>query len=672
MSEANSSRLLNLLIALLHTELGISRERILRDIYGYNGGQSGTHDGAQPAGVPKDADRERVLRMFERDKATLRTMGADIREHEGYARERDEDTTSLYRIDPKGFRLPPQSFTAEESAWLALAALVCEGEVAGAEAQRALRRLEAAGALPETPPSQVQPRLRLDEPHWDTLTEAAHRGSVVEFEYFAASTGERTRRRIEPWGLGQRYGQWYLAGHDLDRDATRVFRLSRIRGSVEAGEPEAFPSPEPGALSRALAGLDSLPARTARVRVAEDRALDLRREWTPDAHGAEGWDTGSYPFRDVSVAAERIVGFGDAVVVEEPADLVAAVIDRLEGALDALGTPGAPEAPAAKAPRRITTGQERLERLTDLVPYLLAGPVAIQDVAARFGLTARQVRSELDLLQEAGPIDSAGFQSYIEILVDDGIVSIANADELSRPRRLTPAEAVTLQLGLQALAPLVPAPERPALGELSDKVAAAAIEGLRALPEIDVVNEPSRNAALVPVLADAARDGRTVKLTYLNATKDERTERDINPISVAAEGNRWYVNSYCHRAGARRVFRIDRIVSAEPAPAQPLPAGFDAGEDALFMHRASDLEVTVRLAPEALWAETSFDAHGGHDLADGSRRMSLHVSDQAWLPSFLAQFGGAVALEAPAEAVEASRAWLRRALAPYGVRPGTR
>ncbi|GAB3285631.1 hypothetical protein GCM10027449_31070 [Sinomonas notoginsengisoli] len=668
MSEANTSRLLNLLIALLHTELGISRERILRDIYGFED----AHDGARAAQSSRETDRERVLRKFERDKATLRAMGADIREREGYARESDEDTTSLYRIDPQGFRLPPQAFTAEESAWLALAALVCEGAVAGAEAQRALRRLEAAGALPETPPSQVQPRLRLDEPHWDVLTEAAHRGSVVEFEYFAASTRERTRRRLQPWGLGQRYGQWYVAGHDLDRDATRVFRLSRIRGTVAVGEPDAFPPPEPGALGRALAGLDELPDRSARLRIAEDRALDLRREWTLDVRGPDGWDTGTYTFRDVSVAAERIAGFGDAVIVEEPADLAAAVAARFTGALEALGTPGAPEAPGAKASRKITTGKERLERLTDLVPYLLPGPVAIEEVADRFGLTVRQVRSELELLQEAGPIDSGGFQSYIEIILDDGIVSIANADELSRPRRLTPAEAVTLQLGLQALAPLVPAQQRPALGELSAKVAAAAIEGLRGLPEIDVANEPSRNAGLVPLLAEAAREGRTVRLVYLNPTKDERTERHINPISVAADGNRWYVNSYCHRAGERRVFRIDRIESVEPAPPLPLPEGFDAGEDALFMHGAGDLEATVRLAPEALWAETSFDAHDGRDLADGSRRTILRISDPAWLPSFLAQFGGGVALESPAAAVEASRAWLQRALAPYAPRPATR
>ena len=37
---------------------------------------------------------------------------------------------------------------------------------------------------------------------------------------------------MEPWGLGNKYGQWYLSGRDLDRGEQRLFRLSRIVGEV--------------------------------------------------------------------------------------------------------------------------------------------------------------------------------------------------------------------------------------------------------------------------------------------------------------------------------------------------------------------------------------------------------------------------------------------------------
>ncbi|GAB4100046.1 helix-turn-helix transcriptional regulator [Sinomonas halotolerans] len=662
MSEAKTTRLLNLLIALLRTDRGLSRERILRDVYG--------HDASPWAARGPDDELESVLRMFERDKAELRAMGADLREFEGYERLESAETTTMYTIDAQGFQLPPQRFTAEESAWLALAALACDGAVAGQGAQRALRRLEAAGALPETPPSAIQPRLKLDEPAWEALLEAAENGAEVTFEYEAASTGELLRRRVQPWGLGQRYGQWYLAGHDLDRGGTRLFRLSRIRGEVTAGEPEAFPPPPAGAVHAALESLEALPERTARVRLAEDRALGLRREWKPAGAGPEGWDLGDLVFRDVTVMAETLAGFGDAVVVEDPPELADAVVRRLEGALGALGTPGAPEAPHAPAPRRMTTSAERLDRLTDLVPFLLAGPVTVGEIAARFGLKPRQVRQELQLLAETGPTDAGGFQSYIEVLVEDDVVSIANADELARPRRLSAAEAVTLQLGLQALLPLAGAASG-TLMQLMDRVAAAAL-GERGVPQVLVRTDPSRNAHLLPVLLDAAREGRTLSLTYMNPTKDEVTTRDITPLRVISDGDRWYANSYCHRAQEGRMFRVDRIVALEPAEERPVPEGAAAAGEAVFMRHPGDLDVTVRFAPEARWAESTVEAEEGRDLVDGSRRVRLTVADPAWLAAFLAQFGGAIALEAPEAAITASRAWLERALARYGRAPSGR
>lgn len=664
MSEVKTSRLLNLLIALLHTELGLSRDRILRDVYGQTIPYGQTAD-------DRDPETAAVLRKFERDKADLREMGAVIIEEVGFERWDSDQKVPKYRIDPKGFRLPPQEFTPEEATWLALAALACDDAVAGADAQRALHRLEAAGALPETPPSQVQPRVRLD-PHWVAFSDAATRGAEVAFEYHATSTGETRRRRVQPWGLGQRYGQWYLAGHDVDRDGLRVFRLSRVRGDVEVGEPDAFDPPGEGAVHEALNGLDVLPEREATLRIAENRALDLRREWTPSGDGSDGYDEGMFTFRDLSVAAERLAGFGDAVVVVSPAELADGVTARLRGALEAIGTPGAGEAERRQEARRVTSGSERLERLMDLVPFLVGGPVTVQEIAERFGISARRVRQELQLLAEAGPIDSAGFQSYIDVTEHDGVVTLSNADELSRPKRLSPGEAVALQLGLKALLPLAPRESAEALLRLADRVGASAVEGGRGLPQVDVRSEPRRNAELLPMLAQAATAGRTVRLRYLNPTKDEVTERLISPLGIFSDADRWYVNSYCHRAQGRRIFRVDRILAAEPGGHLALPDDFDGGGDALFVRGPGDLDVTVRLAPEARWAETSFDSHDGRDLADGSRRVRLHVADLNWLPSFLAQFGGAVALEGPVEAVEASRAWLERALSAYPSPPETR
>lgn len=652
MSQKKTERLLNLLIALLHTELGVSRERLLRDVYGWT--------------AESERDKEAVERQFERDKADLRGLGAEIAERQGYERADSAAPTSLYRIDPQQFRLPEIEFSPEEQSLLALAGLACQGALAAAPARAALRRLEAAGALPDSPPSLVQPRVRIDDPRYATLADAASRRAEVSFQYYATSTGREEERRVQPWGLGQRYGQWYLVGFDVVRSAPRVFRLSRVRGRIDIGPDRSFDAPAPGAVHQQLEGLAELPAQTARIRVAEGRALELRaRAWMPiKAEAPDGWEQGEFSFQDVTVAADYLAGFGDSLVVESPAELAAAVVRRFEGALAALGTRGAPAVGSAPAGRRTTPSDERLSRLVDLVPFLMRGPVPLDEVADRYGMTPRALLRELAVLQFSGPTDLGGWQDFIEVKVDDGLVSLANAPELSRPRRLSIEEALSLQLGLQALEPMAAPEEVPTLRALAAKVGSATLQGARAIPQIDVKAEPQRNAELLPMLREAIAEEGTLQLEYLNPTKDERSERLISPLALRSDGDRWYVEAYCHRVEGRRVFRVDRIISLVPTAPRPVP------EDAKVLPsvdgvtpRDASIEAVLRLAPEALWIEHEYAAEGGTDLQDGSRRVHMRVASLDWLPRFLAQFGGSVVLEGPDEAVAAAREWLTRALA---------
>ena len=39
-------------------------------------------------------------------------------------------------------------------------------------------------------------------------------------------------REVEPWTIDSWRGRWYVVGQDTDRQAERVFRLSRIDGAV--------------------------------------------------------------------------------------------------------------------------------------------------------------------------------------------------------------------------------------------------------------------------------------------------------------------------------------------------------------------------------------------------------------------------------------------------------
>jgi len=159
----------------------------------------------------------------------------------------------------------------------------------------------------------------------------------VTFDHIASGRSSATRRELEPWGLVNSKGRWYVAGYDRTRKAPRVFRLSRITGPVKMAGPTGSVVVPPDADARELVkSWDVSPARdrVAVLKVRRDAGFGLRRwasEVTPDE--TEGWDRVTVSFADVPWYAEHLASFGPDVMVLEPPDLREAVIRRLKGVL---------------------------------------------------------------------------------------------------------------------------------------------------------------------------------------------------------------------------------------------------------------------------------------------------------------------------------------------------
>jgi proteasome accessory factor B len=205
-----------------------------------------------------------------------------------------------------------------------------------AAATRALRKLEAAGVDIAPLPEGLQPRLESSGAAFPVLAEAMHDGRVVTFDYRTGAGGDASRRTVEPWGLAWWHGRWYLVGHDRDRDDTRVFRLSRITGTPAATGPgDVVHRPEGIDIVAIVSSYDATaPAQTARLRVRSGRGHGLRREATATVPAGEGWDRLELPLRDVDRLAEQVLPYGADVVVEEPAEAVAAVVRRLRALVE--------------------------------------------------------------------------------------------------------------------------------------------------------------------------------------------------------------------------------------------------------------------------------------------------------------------------------------------------
>jgi proteasome accessory factor B len=320
MSKRRTERLLSIVVLLLDSRRYLTAEEIRAAVRGY------------------PDEHEAFKRMFERDKEELRELGIPL--ETGVNNALDEEPG--YRIKKQDYELPEIRLEADEAAVLGIAARVWQSAALAGAAAGALLKLKAA-APPDSDQDDdkqslgIEPRLSTQEPAFGPLWEAVRDHRPVTFDHIASGRSTATRRELEPWGVVNWRGRWYVAGHDRTRNAPRVFRLSRITGPVKMAGPAGSVTVPPDADVRELVkSWDVSPARdlTAVLKVRAGAGFGLRRwasEVAPDE--AQGWDRVTVSFADVPWYADHLASFGPDVMVLEPPDLREAVIRRLKGVL---------------------------------------------------------------------------------------------------------------------------------------------------------------------------------------------------------------------------------------------------------------------------------------------------------------------------------------------------
>jgi predicted DNA-binding transcriptional regulator YafY len=103
------------------------------------------------------------------------------------------------------------------------------------------RALRAAGIEPDTSQlASLEPSVQAQEPAFEPLWNAVLQRIRMSFTYRGGA-----RRTLEPWGLTSTKGRWYVIGRDTDRDAVRMFKLSRISDVPRrASKPGAYQVPD--------------------------------------------------------------------------------------------------------------------------------------------------------------------------------------------------------------------------------------------------------------------------------------------------------------------------------------------------------------------------------------------------------------------------------------------
>ena len=284
---------------------------------------------------------------------------------------------------------------------------------------------------------------------------------------------------------------------------------------------------------------------------------------------------------------------------------------------------------------------ERLARMLALVPWLLQHDgVTIAECATHFGVSEEELERDLWL------VILCGIPGYLpDQLIDidfweEGRIHVIDPLQLSQPLTLSHEEALTLVVALRLLAQVPGALERDAINSAMVK-----IESALDVPDAhDAVAMEDRSDPDVMEVLSSNPDA--VRIRYASGTDDIVSERDIVPGEVFAVDGLVYLDAFCHSAGARRTFRVDRILAAVPIPVPadvadlPTPAASGPG---LGVPLTS---VLLQATGRSRWVA---DLPGADVVSDKPFQVRLPVHSLAWAVHLvLGECGGLVALEPPA------------------------
>jgi proteasome accessory factor B len=332
-SRTRTERLVNLVICLLATRRFLTAAQIAATVPGYE------HDLDDPR------EHDAFQRKFERDKAELRELGVPLETGTTSA----FDSEPGYRIARRDYALPDLHLEPDEAAAVGIAARLWQHAGLAAAASSGLLKLRAAGVdLDPQATFGVEPVVTVD-PAFAPLQQAARDRREVRFEYRTPEDDAASVRRLQPWGVVSWHSRWYVVGHDLDREATRCFRMSRIVGPVSlTGPPGAYPRPEELDLISHVARWSGPVEHSGRATVLlrSGRAVGIRRVAEEVVPGPDG-DRAVLRYSDPDSMARWLVGYGSDVVVLGPDEVRKATVARLRDLVHDLAAESVPAEPVA-------------------------------------------------------------------------------------------------------------------------------------------------------------------------------------------------------------------------------------------------------------------------------------------------------------------------------------
>jgi proteasome accessory factor C len=670
-------RQLSLISYLMAERRPVTALEIRRDVEGYSG-------------MNEDA----FARRFYADRAELESLGIQLtveKPADGVAEQEN------YSLRPENFHLPAIEFTDKELASLQFALTLLDGEFAYAEPLRlALQQISWGRPSPLRAPDHGSVALGVTasagghelSQRLAKIETAIFRNKTITFEYYTMERDEVGARKVDPYHLLFQGGQFYLLGRSHERDAIRVFRLSRIRGKVayatKAEHDFKRPSDFDPRVYASRADWQFGDARgEAEVWVSERIAWQVERHFgrfgavrpTDDESGDVIFTT---EYASVRQLAAWVLRLGEHARVLGPEELVRDVAERVEllherhsGDLELaepIDAPASDEAAdSSAAPKRETAIRpERFARLVTLASILIdAGRanrrLSVTEVCDALQVSDAELREDVNVLNVVN-FGGGSYVLYAEVH-DDGTIEVdpePYSDNFARPARLLPVEAKALVAAIDLIGDHLP---EGALTSAREKIVAAL--GADPMEQgLQVASGTGDDSEIARVVSRAIASSRLLRLEYYKANEDEFSERVVEPYALINGREGWYVASYDPAREAVRHFRLDRVKTAEVTDQRFTPRPeVDPAADVEGWPRTGEVEASrvarVWISPDrARWSREQ--RRVAQDLADGSVIVELPYKGTDWLVREVLAEAGDAAVLSPPEARAAVREAVQR------------
>jgi predicted DNA-binding transcriptional regulator YafY len=606
---------------------------------------------------------EAFARRFYSDRAELRDLGVPLQS------QRDEFTgEELYTLRSERYFLPPLDLTDDELAALQTCFYLLEGKFAYAEPLRLALQNLALGrpGLVDEAPSATALRVEMRDPDYSPempgrlakLETAISKQRTVKFSYRAMTSGKSTERTVNPYGLLHDRGVWYIVGADLDREAIRTFRVSRIRGDIRFATRRERdfrlpPDFDIDAFRGRAAWQFGEIVGEARIEVRPETAWWVERAFADSGRVVDGvFFTG---YASVPMLASWVLRQDGRANPLEPAELrreVAESLRRVRAIHEGEPSKPARESTAAREADGMVERSsgpvtpERFGLLQALLAYLLAAcgdereaTIPANEIVERFQIPYEELEDHLSLLNLVN-FGGGCYAVYAElhgaeVHVDKELFG----DTFRSAPRLTPLEARAIRLALEFVGPLIAAEAHRPLDRVRKKLEDTFGEfELTQTPEPQVGGFAER---LVATLTDAIRRRRLVRIEYLKEEEDTPTVHLVEPYSIERRLPHWYVHTWDRTRDDERSFRLDRMRSAtiEDEEFEPRET-FEPGQ------LGGALVARMLYSPTVARWEVE---RGARQLTDGSAINEQTVGSAEWLIGEILRYRGEAELLEPPE-----------------------